>query len=92
MAVAVLRERPRLAAGVAADPAGVRGSLVDVVADEHHQVEVLGGQVAVRGVVALLEVLARAEPEPQPLRASRRPPGAVRVRPTGLTSPPAMKR
>ena len=39
------------------------GPLVDVVADEHHEVEVLDGHAGVRGVVAVAPVLARGDPE-----------------------------
>ena len=56
--VAVLGERPRLAAHVAARAIGAPGALVDVVAHEQHQVEPLGGEVPVRGEEPVLEVLA----------------------------------
>ena len=77
---------------MAADTAGSPRTLVDVVAHKHHQIQILGPQVPVSGVVAVLEVLARAQPEPQPLPRNSAAAGAVRVRPTGLTSSPAMNR
>ena len=91
VAVSVVRERPGLAPHMTAYVAGAPRSLVDVIADEHHQVEVLGRQVPMRAVEAVLEVLARTQAEPQPPGLSPAA-GAVRVRPTGLTSPPAMNR
>jgi hypothetical protein len=68
----VLGQRARLAAAMAADQVRAPRGLVDVVADEHHQVEVLGLRVAVRDEVALLEHLARAEAEAHRACACRR--------------------
>jgi hypothetical protein len=54
-------QRPRLAAAMPADQVDAPGRLVDVVAEEDHQVEVLLLGVAMRDEVALLEHLARAD-------------------------------
>ena len=77
--VAVVGQRARLTANVAANAAGPPRPLVDVIAHKHHQVQILGLQVTVSRVIAELEVLAGAEPEPQPQRylaRSRRRPRA----------------
>ena len=56
--VSVVRERPGLASDMTPYVAGAARPFVDVVADEHHQVQVLRGQVPMRAVEAVLEVLA----------------------------------
>ena len=50
--------------------------LVDVVPEADHEVEVLLGQVAVRGVEAGDELLTREEPDPDRLTGALRPRGA----------------
>jgi hypothetical protein len=72
-------EGHRLLAALRADRAG-RGALVDVIAEEHHQIEVLLHHVLVGRVVAVGVVLAVGRGEVQALGlgvAGRRGPGAA---------------
>ena len=73
--VAVLGERPHLIAEVRRTRPGRAPALVDVVAEEEHQVDVLGLHVAVRPEVADLEVLARREGVAQLRGSGREGPG-----------------
>lgn len=78
--VAVVREGQRLAPDMTPHIAGPTRALVDVVAHEHHQVEVLRGQVPMRTVETVLEVLTGTQAEAQPARVvadSRRRPRAT---------------
>jgi hypothetical protein len=70
VAVAILDHGAGLATGVLADVVDAPGGLVDVVADEHHDVHVLVEKMAVRAVVALLELLARPQPETELARVA----------------------
>ena len=74
VAVAILVERRRPPAVVAAHEVASPRRLVDVVAEMHDEVDVLGRHVAEGGVVALLVLLAGGEGEVecrQPLRRLR---------------------
>ena len=59
--VAVLRQRRHLVPDVLPDTIGPSPALVEVVAQEQHEVDVLGQRVPVRPEIADLEVLARRE-------------------------------
>ena len=64
--VAVLRQVVGLVPDVLSDTIGARPAFVEVIAQEHHEVDVLGDRVPVRPEVADLEVLARREGVAQP--------------------------
>ena len=96
VAITVLRERADLravgGAGVAARGVELAGTvLVDVVAEVHHEAQVLLGHVAVRRVVAVLVLLAGAKAKVDPEMEAPAP-GAVLVLPVGLASEPTLKR
>ena len=63
VAVAVVGERDGGAAAMRAHASRHVGVLVDVVAEEKHEVQVLRGDVAPRGVVAVVEALATRDGE-----------------------------
>lgn len=65
IAVAVLRQRVGFRPFVLAHVAAAPGRFIDVIAEEDHQVEFLLRQVAVRGIEALLVLLAGGEGETQ---------------------------
>ena len=85
-----------LGLGLGGDPGGQvalpGGVLVDVVAQEEHEVEVVLGHLLVGRPVAGGAQLAGGEGDAQLVDA--RPPwsGVVRVRPTGLVKSPTRKR
>jgi hypothetical protein len=66
VAPAVLRQGRGRGAAVLAHARAAVTDLVDVVAQEKHQVEVFAGQVAVRGVIALFVLLTGGEGETEP--------------------------
>ncbi len=79
---------------VAGAPAayGLAWGAADWSADEEHEVDIAGRDLAVHGVVARFVALARRQGHGA-LRVLRSVgSGAVRVRPTGLRWPPASKR
>ena len=65
VAVAVAVQRARRPAAVQAHGAGAGGVFVDVIAEEDHQVQRLGGQVTPRGPVAVVPALAARDGEAQ---------------------------
>ena len=56
-------------------------TLVDVVTEEHDEIDVFFGEVRMRGVEAVLPVLARPEPDAKPATARHRARGGRRPRP-----------
>ena len=89
--VAVLVERVGLAGIVLAHVIAAPRRFVDVIAEEHDEIEVFGRHVPVRRVVALLVLLARREREAQAFDRGIRGGCSARAA-DGLTASPAMKR
>ena len=73
VAVPVVVHGHQLAADVLAHAVVDPGVLVDVVAEVHHEIQVLTGHVFVRGEVTLLVVLARRDRESQAIDRRLRP-------------------